>query len=258
MVMVGIDVGSVNTVVVLLNDGRILSHLIVDPDEGIAEPRLVMEEALKAVEFGWEDVDSVVATGRGRNGIDFAQKKSSEVVCQARGAFWLFPSARSVLNLGAESSRVISLDENGRPRSFATNDKCAAGSGLFFDSMAELMGVPVDEIGRLALGADSAEQVSSRCAVFAESEVISHIHRGVSRESILAGLHQAVVDRILDLSSKVTIMPEVVVTGGVAKNPAIIRELEEKLQLAVHLPPEPQIVGALGAALLAEKKSAVP
>lgn len=253
MVPVGIDVGSVNTVVVLLHHGRILSHLIVDPDEGLSEPRRVMEEALKAVGFDWGDIDSVVATGRGRNSIDFAQKKSSEVVCQARGAFWLFPSARSVLNLGAESSRVISLDESGRARSFATNDKCAAGSGLFFDSMAELMGMPVAEIGRLALGAESVEEVSSRCAVFAESEVISHIHRGVSRESILAGLHQAVVDRILDLSSKVTIMPEVVLTGGVAKNPAIIRELEEKLGLAVHLPPEPQIVGALGAALLAEK-----
>ncbi len=253
MVPAGIDVGSVNTVVVLLHHGRILSHLIVNPDEGLSEPRRVMEEALKAVGVDWGDVDSVVATGRGRNGIDFAQKKSSEVVCQARGAFWLFPSARSVLNLGAESSRVISLDESGRARSFAANDKCAAGSGLFFDSMAELMGVPVAEIGRLALGAESAEEVSSRCAVFAESEVISHIHRGVSRESILAGLHQAVVDRILDLSSKVTIMPEVVLTGGVAKNPAIIRELEEKLGLPVHLPPEPQIVGALGAALLAEK-----
>jgi predicted CoA-substrate-specific enzyme activase len=250
MVLVGIDVGSVNTAVVLLHNGRILSHMIVDPNDGLSEPRLVMEEALKAVEFDWGDVDSVVATGRGRNGVHFAQKKSSEVVCQARGAFWLFPSTRSVFNLGAESSRVISLDENGRARSFATNDKCAAGSGLFFDSMAELMGMTVDEIGVLALGADSAVEVSSRCAVFAESEVISHIHSGVTRESILAGLHRAVVDRILDLSSKVSIVPEVVVTGGVAKNPAIIRALEEKLELSVHLPPQPQIVGALGAALL--------
>jgi len=117
--------------------------------------------------------------------------------------------------------------------------------------MAYLIGVPLAEMGELALAAETAEEVSSRCAVFAESEVISHIHRGVAKEHILAGLHRAVADRILDLASRVAIRPDVVVTGGVAKNLAIIKELQAKLVLTVRLPPEPQIVGALGAALLA-------
>lgn len=251
MALAGIDVGSVNTSVVILDEGRILSHLIVCTGEAGSEPRQAVELALRTAGLGWGEISGVVATGCGRSGVDFAQRRSSEVVCQARGALWLFPSARTVINLGAESSRAISLNDDGRVQSFATNDKCAAGSGLFLESMAYLMGVPVAEMGKLALGAETAEEVSSRCAVFAESEVISHIHRGVAKERVLAGLHRAVADRILDLVSRVTIRQEVVVTGGVAKNPAIIRELEAKLGLTVHLPPEPQIVGALGAALLA-------
>ena len=250
MIRAGIDIGSLNAVVVLLRHDRILSHLIIDPNEAQSNPRQVMEQALDLAGLQWEAIDAIFATGRGRGGIDFAIKKRSEVTCQARGAFWFFPGVRSVLNLGAESSRVISVGEKGRVTSFATNDKCAAGSGLFFDSMADLMDMPVSEIGKLALKAESIEEVSSRCAVFAESEVISHIHRGVGKEEILAGIHRSVVDRILDLTRKVTIQPEIVATGGVAKNPAITTELEKKLGFTLRIPDEPQIVGALGAALL--------
>jgi predicted CoA-substrate-specific enzyme activase len=247
----GIDVGSVNTSVVIFGDSCILSYFIVGSGEMDSDSRRAMESALGMAGLGWGEIAAVVATGRGRSGVNFAQKRSSEVVCQARGALWLFPSARTVINLGAESSRVISLNEHGKVQSFATNDKCAAGSGLFFESMSYLMEVPVAEMGQLALEAETAEEVSSRCAVFAESEVISHIHRGVAKERILAGLHRAVADRILDLVSRVTIQRDVVLTGGVAKNPALIKELEGRLGFAVRLPPEPQIVGALGAALLA-------
>ncbi len=251
MAVAGIDVGSVNTAVVILDDGRILSYSIVSSAEEGSDTRQAMELVLGEAGLGRGAIAAVVVTGCGRSSVDFAQRQSSEVVCQSRGALWLFPSARTVINLGAESSRVISIDAYGKVQSFATNDKCAAGSGLFLESMAYLIGVPVADMGELALAAETAEEVSSRCAVFAESEVISHIHRGVAKERILAGLHQAVADRILDLASRVTIRPEVVVTGGVAKNPAIIKELEVKLGLAVRLPPETQMVGALGAALLA-------
>jgi len=250
----GIDIGSSTSKVVLLNGNKILSHNIIPTGaESANAARLVMEKALSSNNLSLGEIGYIVATGYGRVIVPFAHETVTELTCHARGANVLFPSARTILDMGGQDCKAIRCNNDGQLENFMMNDKCAAGSGLFFDSMAELMGMPVAEIGRLALGAESAEEVSSRCAVFAESEVISHIHRGVSRESILAGLHQAVVDRILDLSSKVTIMPEVVLTGGVAKNPAIIRELEEKLGLSVHLPPEPQIVGALGAALLAEK-----
>ena len=251
----GIDVGSVNTSVVLLDDGRILAQLVLGSDSGDSEPRRAMELALGTAGCDWGQLGPVVATGRGRSSVDFAERQSSEVVCQARGALWLCPAARTVINLGGESSRVISINVEGRVTSFATNDKCAAGSGLFLESMAYLMEVPVTDMGTMALKASAAEEVSSRCAVFAESEVISHIHRGVAKERILAGLHRAVADRILDLVSRVTVAPQVVVTGGVAKNAAVVKELEARLGYPMWLPPEPQVVGALGAALLAKDRS---
>jgi len=251
MTVGGIDVGSVNTSVVLLDDGCIVSQLVLGSDSTDSEPHRAMELTLEAAGSSWGQLGAVVATGRGRSSVDFARRQSSEVVCQARGAQWLCSAARTVINLGGESSRVISLNAEGKVTSFATNDKCAAGSGMFLDSMAYLMEVPVAAMGAMALEAVAAEEVSSRCAVFAESEVISHIHRGVEKERILAGLHRAVADRILDLVNRVTVEPEVVLSGGVAKNIAVVRELESRLGFPVWLPPEPQVVGALGAALLA-------
>ena len=255
MTVGGIDVGSVNTSVVLLGDGCILSQLVLGSDSPDSQPHRAMELALEAAGCSWSQLEAVVATGRGRSRVEFAGRQSSEVVCQARGAKWLCPAARTVINLGGESSRVISLNAEGKVTSFATNDKCAAGSGMFLDSMAYLMEVPLAGMGAMALEAAAAEEVSSRCAVFAESEVISHIHRGVPKERILAGLHRAVADRVLDLVNRVTVEAEVVVTGGVAKNDAVVRELESRLGYPLWLPPEPQIVGALGAALLATDRA---
>lgn len=252
MIVAGVDIGASTAKAVLLEDTHILGYSIIATGaESANSARQALNQALMRAGLSLAQIGYIVATGYGRVIVPFAQETVTELTCHARGANWLFPSARTVINLGAESSRVISLSDNGRVQSFATNDKCAAGSGLFLESMAYLIGVPVAEMGELALAAETAEEVSSRCAVFAESEVISHIHRGVAKGRILAGLHRAVADRILDLASRVVIRPEVVITGGVAKNPAIIKELEAKLGLTVHLPPEPQMVGALGAALLA-------
>jgi predicted CoA-substrate-specific enzyme activase len=153
--------------------------------------------------------------------------------------------------LGAESNRAIRLADDGRVTAFAKNDKCAAGSGLFLETMSAVLDVPLDAMGELSLKSTGCEEVSSICAVFAESEVISHIHRGVPKERILAGLHKAVAGRILEMTGPVGIKAGVVVTGGVAKNRAIIKELGDKIGLEVFVPLEPQIVGALGAALLA-------
>lgn len=249
----GVDVGSVTISVVILKNNEILSYSIMQSgEEGAAASTKAMAQALERAGLTLEAIAFTVATGCGRNSVPLAQKQSAEVLCQAKGALWLFPSARTVINLGAESSRAIRLDEQGTVRSFVTNDKCAAGSGLFLESMADLLQLPVEEMGELALSAEREEEVSSRCAVFAESEVISHIHREVPRDHILAGLHKAVADRILEIASKVRVSRDVVLTGGVAKNRAIIRELEDRLGIEVLLPKEPQIVGALGAALIAK------
>ncbi len=255
MFQAGIDLGAINTTVVILDGDRIIRQKVINSWAEDPDPLWIFKSVLEEAGLGWEEIDRIVATGRGRGRCSFAKKQSSEVVCQARGALYFFPGARTILNLGAENSRIICLNNFGKVKSFAANDKCAAGSGLFLDSMADLMGIPVSEMGELALKAASAEGVSSRCAVFAESEVISHIHRGVSKERILAGLHLAVTDRIMELTQKVTLEPDLVVTGGVALNRAIIRDIEMKLGLSVFLPPDPRIMGALGAALLAQDQA---
>lgn len=257
MLVAGVDVGARNISVVILQDSDVLSYSIISSgEEGATASRGAVEEALKKTKFKFSDLLSIASTGCGRNSVPFANYQSSEVACQARGAFWLFPSTRTVINLGAESSQAIRLGETGKVDAFVRNDKCAAGSGLFLETMARVLEVPLEQMGELSLKAESCEEVSSICAVFAESEVISHIHREVPKECILAGLHKAVAGRILEILGRVGIKSDVAVTGGVAKNRAIIQELEKKIGLKVTVPPEPQIIGALGAALFAREKAA--
>ncbi len=252
MAVAGVDVGSANVCAVILEGDDILSYSILSTgEEGAIASRRAVEEAARGAGLSLAEIQYVVSTGCGRSSVPFASKQSAEVVCQARGAHWLFPSARIVINLGAESSRAIRLDETGRVQSFVSNDKCAAGSGIFLETMAKVLEVPLEEMGEIALRAGGVEEVSSRCAVFAESEVVSHIHKGVPKEHILAGLHKAVADRILEIAGRVGVSGDVVVTGGVAKNTAIIKELKQRLGGNILVPEEPQITGALGAALIA-------
>ncbi len=277
MLVAGVDVGAKNVSAVILQGSDILSFCTLNlGGEGAVASREAVEEAVKKTDFDFADLQQVITTGCGRNSVPFANGQSAEVVCQARGAFWLFPSIRTVINIGAESGRAIRVGETGRVKAFVKNDKCAAGSGLFLESMSRLLQVPVDQMGELALKAEQAfnaqadtlpieydedgdpipvkgVEVSSRCAVFAESEVISHIHKGVPKDHILVSLHRAVAGRILEILGTVGIKSDVVVTGGVARNVAIIKELERKIGLSIIVPPEPQIVGALGAALLASE-----
>jgi len=255
MLVAGIDVGSRNVSAVILRDTEVLSSsVLTSGEEGETVSRRVLDEALGVTGFSFADLQYVVATGCGRSSVSFASRQSTEVVCQARGALFLLPSVRTVINLGAESSRIIRIGENGRVEGFTKNDKCAAGSGLFLETMSGLLEVPLELMGELSLQADGYEEVSSICAVFAESEVISHIHQGVPKGRILAGLHKAVAGRITEMLGMVRVMGDVVVTGGVAKNAAIIKELESRIGLSITVPLEPQTVGALGAALLAYDK----
>lgn len=255
MITAGVDIGSATSKVVLLRGDKVLSYsLIATGAQSAKSACRALHDAVQSSRLDRDEIAYVVATGYGRVIVPFAQETVTELTCHARGANWLFPSARTILDMGGQDCKAIRCDEEGRLENFATNDKCAAGSGLFLESMATLLEVPVAEMGAMALEAVAVEEVSSRCAVFAESEVISHIHRGVATKQILAGLHRAVADRILDLVSRVTVAPEVVVTGGVARNPAVVKELEVRLGYPVWLPPEPQVVGALGAALVARDR----
>jgi predicted CoA-substrate-specific enzyme activase len=253
MLVCGIDVGSRNVSVVILEDNVILSYYVItSAEEGASVARRVVNEALVKTKAKFDDVKQIVVTGCGRNSVPFANRQSTEVVCQAKGAYYLFPSVRTVINLGAESSRAMKLNNDGKVISFIKNDKCAAGSGLFLETMSQVLSTPLELMGELSLRSDRFEEVSSICAVFAESEVISHIHKGIPKQHILAGVHKAVTTKIMELLGPTGVTREVVLTGGVAKNAAIVHELENKIGLPIIVPQEPQITGALGAALAAQ------
>ena len=256
MATAGIDMGSQSTKVVILKGDRILASVTLQTGEsGESKARQAMEEALRQARLKLEDVKSVVATGAGRRNVTFAQKQRSIVSCLARGTHFLFPKARTVLDAGAESSTAVRLSADGTVQDSATNDKCAAGAGVFLDTMSGMLRIPLAELGAESLKATSVETIWSKCAVFAESEVVSRVHRDppVPVANILAGIHQSMVDRLFGLAQRVSMRPDLVMSGGVSKNIGIVRTMEAKLARPVLVPEDPQIVGALGAALVAQQ-----
>jgi predicted CoA-substrate-specific enzyme activase len=256
MPVAGIDMGSQSTKVVILEGDRILAAVVLKTGEsGATEARQAMEMALRQASLAAEDVTSVVSTGAGRISAAFAGTQRSTVSCLARGARFLFPRARTVIDAGAESSTAIRLSADGTVAAVTGNDKCAGGSGTFLDNMSQMLRIPLAEMGALSLSAASAEPITAKCAVFAESEVISLVHRApaVPIANIVAGIHESMVDRLFALAQRVGLQPELVMTGGVSKNSGVVRAMEARLGKPVLVPEDPQIVGALGAALAARQ-----
>jgi predicted CoA-substrate-specific enzyme activase len=255
MAAAGIDVGSQSTKVVILEGNRILAAVTLKTGEsGESEARQALDEALRQARLKLEDLKGVVSTGAGRMSVPFAPKQRSTVSCLARGACFLYPQARTVLDAGAESSTAIRLSADGTVEDAAGNDKCAAGTGVFLDTVSRMLRIPLAELGAESLKATNAETITSTCAVFAESEVVSLVHGDppVPIANILAGIHEWMAARLFGLAQRVGMQPDVVMSGGVSKNIGIIRAMEVKLGKPVLVPEEPQIVGALGAALVAQ------
>jgi predicted CoA-substrate-specific enzyme activase len=256
MAVAGIDVGSQSTKVVIMEGDRILAAVTLKTGEsGESEARQAMDEALRQARLKLGDMKNVVSTGAGRVSVPFARKQRSIVSCLARGAHFLYPQARTVLDAGADSFTAISLSAEGTVEDSAINDRCAANVGVFLDTMSRMLRIPVAELGAESLKATHAETITSTCAVFAESEVVSIIHRTppVPIANILAGIHESMVNRLFGLAQRVGMQSEVVMSGGVSKNIGIIRAMEAKLGNPVLVPEDPQIVGALGAALVAQE-----
>jgi predicted CoA-substrate-specific enzyme activase len=259
MAVAGIDVGSQSTKVVILEGDQILAAVTLTTGEsGEREARQAMEEALRQARLKLEDMKSLVSTGAGRMSVPFARKQRSTVSCLARGASFLYPQVRTVLDAGSESCTAIRLSADGMVEDSVGNDKCAAGAGIFLDTMSRMLRIPLAEFGAESLKATNAETISSTCAVFAESEVVSLVHRDppVPIANILAGIHESLAARLFGMAQRVGIRPDVVMSGGVSKNIGIIRAMEAKLGKQVLVPEEPQIVGALGAALVAQQSLA--
>jgi predicted CoA-substrate-specific enzyme activase len=256
MAVAGIDVGSQSTKMVILEGDRILAAVILTTGEsGASDARQAMEEALRQARLKPEDLKCVVSTGAGRMSVPFARKQRSIVGCLARGAHFLYPQARTVLDAGADSSTAIRLSADGTVEDSAGNERCAANGGVFLDAMSRMLRIPLAELGAESLKATSAETISSTCAVFAESEVVSLVHRDppVPIANILAGIHESVVARLFGLAQRVGMQPEVMMSGGVSKNIGIIRAMEAKVGKPVLVPEDPQTVVALGAALVAQR-----
>ena len=252
MITAGIDIGSITTKAAVMAEGKIRGTKVVFTGYNAEQAGTKVYEELLA-ELGMEksDVGRIVSTGYGRNSVKFMDKAMTEIICHGAGAHYLNPRARSVIDIGGQDSKAIVLDEKGKVKNFAMNDKCAAGTGRFLEVMARALEVDLDGFGTLSLRAGDPSRISSLCTVFAESEVISLISKGEKRENIIAGIHESIAARIAAMANRLRIAPLVVMTGGVAKNIGVVKALERKIGMAVEVSEYAQVNGAIGAAFLA-------
>jgi (R)-2-hydroxyacyl-CoA dehydratese activating ATPase len=251
----GIDVGSLNVKAVILDGAGALDSFAMPAGEGAeATARLAMDQVIKKAGLT-QDNWYVVTTGVGGKAVSFSQNQKAITTCLARGVSRLFPTARMVIDLGAETSTVLKINQRGRVTDWAGQDKCAAGTGMFLQAMSKVMQVNLDEMAEYSLRAKGQADITGTCAVFAESEVISHIHRvpPTPKEDIIAGIHASMVGRIMGLLKRLGVEKDVAIVGGVARNKGLIAILERELGFKVLVPENPEMAAALGAAILAEE-----
>ena len=249
----GIDSGSTSTDVVILDKNRnITASVIMPTGAGAANgAERALEEALKQAGLEREDLDAVVTTGYGRTAISDGDKSITEITCHARGAHFLDPSVRTVVDIGGQDSKVIRLNEDGTVKNFVMNDKCAAGTGRFLEMMAKTMEISLDELSKVGLSYQEDITISSMCTVFAESEVVSLIAQNKPTDDIVHGLNKAVASKTASLVKRVGGEEAYMMTGGVAQNKGLVKTLEERLGTSLVISDKSQLCGALGAALFA-------
>lgn len=256
MIVAGLDIGSLTIKAVIFEENKIKGFTIVPTGADVNKlTKDCLELTLKRTGNDFKDLQVIVATGYGRINVPFADKSITEITCHALGANWLNPDTRTVIDIGGQDSKVISGDQDGRVVDFVMNDKCAAGTGRFLEVMAQALGVKTEELGEKSLQSRKKIKISSMCTVFAESEVISLIAEGEAKEDIIRGLHEAISNRICSMANRLRLENTITLTGGVAKNIGMVRALKKRLKAKVYVPEEPQIVGALGAAVAASKMS---
>ena len=256
LIVAGIDSGSASTNVVIIDTRRnILGYSVVATGARSVESAYkALEEALRMAKLRFEDISYIVATGYGRISIPFANLEVTEITCHARGAFFLNRDVRTIIDIGGQDSKIIKIDRDGNVIDFVMNDKCSAGTGRFLENMSRVLEIPVEKMGEESLDWEEDLEISSMCTVFAESEVISLIAKNKERKDILHAIHKSIVKRIVSFIERVDGGPGYMMTGGVAKNIGVVRCLEERLGERIIVPDEPQIVGALGSALIGLEK----
>lgn len=257
MIVAGCDVGSTTGKAVIMQDGVVLSAVIIPcTPNPVKTATLVMNKAIQEAGLSsMEDIDYIVGTGYGRLKIPFANENISEITCHGAGASWMSSEIRTVIDIGGQDCKVIGLNDEGRVVNFVMNDKCAAGTGRFLEAMSRVLQLTLEELSTISLGAKEPAQITSQCSVFTESEVITLLNEGREVPDVVAGIHQAIAGRLLSLVRKVGQREKVTVSGGCAKNTGLIKILEEKLGSQIQsLSFDPQFLGALGAAVLAHRR----
>ena len=253
----GIDVGSTASKCIVLKDGKeIVAKSLIDVGAGTSGPQRAIEAVLNEAGMKKDDMAYTLATGYGRTSLmdGIADKQMSELSCHAKGATFLFPNVHTVIDIGGQDVKVLHID-NGAMTNFQMNDKCAAGTGRFLDVMARVLEVKVEDLGRLGAMSRKKVGISSTCTVFAESEVISQLAMGTDKCDIIDGIHRSVAHRVTGLAHRIGVVPDVVMTGGVAQNEGVVKALQDELGCPIKTSPLTQYNGALGAALLAWQAS---
>jgi predicted CoA-substrate-specific enzyme activase len=255
---IGIDIGSAFSKAVVISGGEIVSyHVMPSGGNYKTTAEAVVKKALDKAKLSSKDIGYTVATGYGAANVATADEIVSDLSCQGRGLSHIFPSARTVIDIGGQFTRVFRVNEKGKVISFLQSEKCAAGSGRFLQIIARVLQVDLKDIGELSLKSKNRVDFNTGCAVFAESEAVSRVAEGALKEDILAGLHRTLAAKIQSMVERVGLEPDCAMVGGGAKDIGLVRSLEKSLGCQLLLPEEPQIVAALGAALVAEEK-AVP
>ena len=253
MYVLGIDSGSTSTNAVIMDrDRKIKAFSVVrtGAKSGVSAQK-ALDEVLQRAGLTREDISWIVSTGYGRVSIEFADENVTEISCHGKGAHYFNPKIRTILDIGGQDSKAIHLNENGEVKDFVMNDKCAAGTGRFLEMIARTLEVSLDELGAIALTSTEKIEITSMCSVFAESEVISLIANNKEKADIADGVCHAIANKAFGLLRRVGMEPDFMMTGGVAKNPGVVRAVEEKIGAKLYICEEPEIVGATGAALYA-------
>lgn len=251
----GIDAGAKNTKVVILDGDQVIGRgTTLTGFDQAASVEKAYAAALEAAGISRDQVQRVVGTGAGRSNIPPAHDDVTEVTADARGASMLMPSARTVIDVGAEEGRGISVDDAGKVVDFAINEKCAAGAGAFTEAMARALEIPLEEIGELSLKSTKSIDMNAQCTVFAESELVSLVHSNTATADIARSVHDAISSRITSMVRRVGLHPDVLLIGGVGHNVGFKQSLEEDLGMHVTVPEHPEFVTALGAAIKAREQ----
>ena len=257
MLTLGIDIGSASSKAVLLTDGKtVRAEGVIQSGIGTASRERVLAEVLGKAGVSWPDIAYTIATGYGRSSAHEANEQISEITCHAKGVAFEVPTARTVIDIGGQDAKAISLlNERGDVGKFLMNDKCAAGTGRFLENISRALEIPIDKMGEHYFRSTHPAEVSSTCAVFAESEVISLLSDGAALDDVIAGCHYMIAIRSSNLARYVGLVDDIIMTGGVARDPGVVDAIAKTLGRKVKVAPNSQLTGALGAAVIAHARA---